>query len=702
MKFDFNQIKNIAKDVSKEVVNVVGDKYLEIKANNNFNDGKYDEVIKTANEILKLDKLNYEIALLKGKALMKQNKYDEAIEAFIDALAIDRAQIEPLLYIASINELQGNIDDAIDVYESVIKKDNQNTSALLSLARNYYIKKEYKEVNSYFAKMESLDVSLLNDEDYYNWGISLKEMKKFENAKYKFRNANKLNPNKKYRKAVDDIRDYELQILKDEAYDFFNKNNYKKANQRFDKIDSSLGTFLNHKDFYTWGLCLEKLGNDSKAYDAFRKANNKKHCYKYVEKMKDIESKQEKASDELIKKALESYEDNDYKKANNYFTNASEITFNNISHEDFYIWGLCLMQLGKKSAAKRMFKEANKLRPCSKYTNAFRNELLNTSNINLIFDEAKTYFNKRDFKTSLEYLNKVLESEPNNVNALLLKAEILSEQHHPDRKIYYQKVLEIDPNNEKAKWALIAIEMAEEVSDPEKPAYWLNIGYRESLGGNYLNAIQAINKAIDIDPNHWVAWSRLCVAYQNINDYPRALDAINRSLEINSNDAQSWFNKGQTLFWLGNFGQSVECLNKAIQLDPNECDDALSLKGMALIRLNRMSEAKYSLRKSLEKNPENKFALETIKHIPNFVSVEVSTVDYIASSKINANPLYFSKLRHTLSKVKDLKAKGVNIEFQYSEINALLTYGSKKYFFEEDEIDGAYVFVNKLWEDKCK
>ena len=43
MPFDLNKIKNIAKDVSKEVVNVVGDKYLEIKANTNFDDGKYDE-----------------------------------------------------------------------------------------------------------------------------------------------------------------------------------------------------------------------------------------------------------------------------------------------------------------------------------------------------------------------------------------------------------------------------------------------------------------------------------------------------------------------------------------------------------------------------------------------------------------------------------------------------------------------------------
>ena len=72
MKFDFNQIKNIAKDVSKEVVNVVGDRYLEIKANNNFNEGKYEDIIKTANEILKIDKFNYNITILKAKSLMKQ------------------------------------------------------------------------------------------------------------------------------------------------------------------------------------------------------------------------------------------------------------------------------------------------------------------------------------------------------------------------------------------------------------------------------------------------------------------------------------------------------------------------------------------------------------------------------------------------------------------------------------------------------
>ena len=166
MPFDLNKIKNIAKDVSKEVVNVVGDKYLEIKANTNFDDGKYDEVIQAANEILKFDKFNYEMVLLKGKALMKQNKYDEAIEAFIEALAIDNKKIEPLLQIAAINSLQGNFDDAVDVYNSVLKKDNNNNSALLGLARNYFAKKEYECTNTYFNKIQTIDTKLLTDEDY--------------------------------------------------------------------------------------------------------------------------------------------------------------------------------------------------------------------------------------------------------------------------------------------------------------------------------------------------------------------------------------------------------------------------------------------------------------------------------------------------------------------------------------------------------
>ena len=291
MKITLNQIKNIAKDVSKEVVNVVGDKYLEIKANANFDDEKYDEVIKAANEILKLDKLNYEIVLLKGKALMKQNKYNEATEAFIEALAIDDTKIEPLLHIAEINNLQGNIDDAINIYNSIIEKENNNAAALLGLARSYFSKKEYENVNNYYIKIQSIDIELINDEDYYKWGISLKEMNDFGQAKAKFKRANSLHPSDKYSQAIKDIKHEELQPLKDKAYHFYDNNEFHKTIHMFTRISYASISMLTHEDFYIWGLCLEEEGRDKDAVDIFKKAYDKKQCDKYLEKITSIETK---------------------------------------------------------------------------------------------------------------------------------------------------------------------------------------------------------------------------------------------------------------------------------------------------------------------------------------------------------------------------------------------------------------------------
>ncbi|WP_295591548.1 tetratricopeptide repeat protein [uncultured Methanobrevibacter sp.] len=702
MPFDLNKIKNIAKDVSKEVVNVVGDKYLEIKANTNFDDGKYDEVIQAANEILKFDKFNYEMVLLKGKALMKQNKYDEAIEAFIEALAIDNKKIEPLLQIAAINSLQGNFDDAVDVYNSVLKKDNNNNSALLGLARNYFAKKEYECTNTYFNKIQTIDTKLLTDEDYYNWGLSLKEMGEFEKAKTKFEQANTSNPSDKYQKAIDGLKKYEFEIEKKKAHEYFNNNDFDNAIKCFNKTINSSSEILTDEDYYIWGLCIEEKGRDIYAHYKFKKAYDINPCDKYKNKMNSIEQKQRDASDELIKKAHKSFDNGMYKESDKYFSKASKFKWNNMSHEDYYTWGSCLMNLQRPTPAKDKFKKANDLKSCSKYSTAYKDGL-NMSKIETYIRDANRYYNEKKYVNALKYVDKALELDSNNVKALLLRGDILSKQHDPNSRIYYEKVLKLDSNNKKAQIAINELEQVEDMSNPEKPAFWVASAHIETQKGNYLKAIDLINKAIEINPNNDFTWSKLCVAYQNIQDYPKALDAINRAIEISSENAQSWFNKGQTLFWLGDFRKSIRCFDKAIKLDPDECDDALAIKGMALIRLNRMSEAKDSLRKSLVNNPKNEFALETIKHIPDFLEIEANLIDYVGGAVGNVNPLWFGKAKYALDLVNKLKEKGVDISFELdSEMYSLLIHDSKKYLFNPAEIDGAVVYVTALWERKFK
>lgn len=693
MKINFDQIKNIAKDVSKEVVNVVGDKYLEIKANTNFNDEKYDEVIKAANEILKLDKFNYEIILLKGKALMKQNKYDEAIEAFIEALSIDDTKIEPLLHIAAINEIQGNSDDAIDIYNSIIEKEHRNSSALLGLARSYFSKKEYENVNKYYIKIQSIDIDLINDEDYYKWGISLKEMNDFGQAKAKFNRANSLHPSDKYAQAINDIKNEELQPLKDKAYNFFSNDEFNKTIHMFTRLNYASKSMLTHEDFYTWGLCLEEVGKDKDAIDKFMKAYNKKQCEKYFNKINSIKTKHENDFNKFIHRAIISFDNKHYSDADKYFSKASE-EWGSLTHEQYFIWGICLMNIGKEKQAKNKFEKANSLNPCSKYLNAYKNELLNTKNTALLLEEAKKCYNENSSET-LKYINKILELDSKNIEALLMKGNVLLRKNNQLAWDYYEKVLELDPSNEKA------IEMVnfkkEKGINAKIDKYWLDIGIKELNAENYTKAENALNKSLEFNQNNAKAWSWLCVLHQNQKNYSKALKAINKSLKIDSKSDQSWFNKGQTLFWMGDFKSSIQCFNQAIRLNPDECDDALAIKGMAYVRLNQMSKAKISLRECLVKNPKNPFALEAIKNIPNFVEIPVLDIHRQTARKINVNPVLFAQLTD-ISVLADMaRDKGVQISFEYDfRKGCILRHDNKEYFFNFDELDAATVYVENV------
>lgn len=694
MKFDFDKIKNIAKDVSKEVVNVVGDKYLEIKANANFDDGKYDEVIKAANDILKLDKFNYEIVLLKAKALMKQNKYDEAIEAFIEALAIDDTKIEPLLHIASINEIQGNTDDAIDIYNSIIEKENSNSSALLGLARSYYIKKEYENVNNYYIQIQSIDIKLINDEDYYKWGISLKELNDFEKAKAKLKQANSLCPSDKYSQAINDIKNEELQPLKDKAYNFFSNKEFNKTIHMFTRLNFASTSILTHEDFYTWGLCLEEKGKDKDAVDKFKKAYDKKQCDKYLDKINSIESKHKNAFDNIIDKAIDSYNNKQYLDADKYFSKASEEW--DMTHDQYFIWGICLMNMEEVNQAKNKFKKANSLNPCSKYLNAYKNELLKTSNTTLLLKEAKKCYNE-NIGEALKYINKILELDSKNIEALLMKGDILLRENNQLSWTYYEKVLELDPSNEKAN-ELINFKKEKGINTIDR--YWLEIGIKELNDRNYTEAENALNMSLEFNPNNAKAWSKLCVLYQNQKNYPKALEAINKSLNIYSKSDQAWFNKGQTLFWMGEFRTSIQCFNRAIRLNPDECDDAYAIRGMAFIRLNKKLEGIGSLYKSLRNNPKNKLALEAIKHT-NGLDIEIQEEDYITSSRINLSPKICARMRVIPHFIDSLHKKGINIDFEFNPLRmSRLTHDSKEYFFDNSELDGAFAYVLDIWHDE--
>ena len=82
-------------------------------------------------------------------------------------------------------------------------------------------------------------------------------------------------------------------------------------------------------------------------------------------------------------------------------------------------------------------------------------------------------------------------------------------------------------------------------------------------------AIDASNKAIELDPSIPEAYETRGVAKVMMGDQDGALLDFNRAIELDENFASAYSNRGAVKSDLGNYDGALIDLNKAIEIDPN-------------------------------------------------------------------------------------------------------------------------------------
>jgi tetratricopeptide (TPR) repeat protein len=128
-----------------------------------------------------------------------------------------------------------------------------------------------------------------------------------------------------------------------------------------------------------------------------------------------------------------------------------------------------------------------------------------------------------------------------------------------------------------------------------------------NLGRNE-EALEAFNKAIEINPKDDYALSRKGLALVNLGRNEDALEAFNKALEINPKDGYAFSGKGLALVNLGRNEEAVDVFNKAIEINPKD-GYALTSKGITLVNLGRYEEAVDVFNKAIEINPKDGYAL---------------------------------------------------------------------------------------------
>jgi tetratricopeptide (TPR) repeat protein len=200
------------------------------------------------------------------------------------------------------------------------------------------------------------------------------------------------------------------------------------------------------------------------------------------------------------------------------------------------------------------------------------------------FDEIGNCREQKDDVSALEYAEKLVESR-GEAKDWSEKGRCLNRLERYDEALEcLDKAIEIDSN------------------------YASNWRMRGDILDNlerYEEALISLNQAIEIKPDDAISWNNKSWCLSNLKRYNEALAACEKAIEIDPNLAMAWYNKGMTLDEDNNENESLvslASLNKAVELDPN-LSQAWANRGVKLNNLARYEEGLASLEKAIEIDP---------------------------------------------------------------------------------------------------
>jgi len=158
--------------------------------------------------------------------------------------------------------------------------------------------------------------------------------------------------------------------------------------------------------------------------------------------------------------------------------------------------------------------------------------------------------------------------------------------------------------------ALQAFDKAIEIGPQYSPA-WHGKGWTLENLGRYEEALQAFDKAIEIDPQYTLAWDGKGWALNSLGRFEEALQAFDKAIEISPQYGDAWYGKGWVILvqglenksMRGQYNEAVIAFDKAIEIDPQNAYYWYG-KGGTLNGLGRFEEALQAFDKAIEISPQ--------------------------------------------------------------------------------------------------
>ena len=170
-----------------------------------------------------------------------------------------------------------------------------------------------------------------------------------------------------------------------------------------------------------------------------------------------------------------------------------------------------------------------------------------------LLNQGKEFIQDQKFEQAISYFDKVLEIEPNHVDALFNKGRALVQFGRTNEAIlYFDKVLEIEPNHVDALFnkgrALIQFGKLDQPDKLEE-------------GMSY------VERVLEIEPNHVDALSYKGDELIRTGKYDEAISYFDKVLEIEPNHVDALFLKGIVFARNDNFYEAMSYFDKVLKIN---------------------------------------------------------------------------------------------------------------------------------------
>ena len=193
-----------------------------------------------------------------------------------------------------------------------------------------------------------------------------------------------------------------------------------------------------------------------------------------------------------------------------------------------------------------------------------------------LYDAAKAAFQRGNFATAIELLQKVVADDPKHKSAWMDLGRAYMVQRETDKAVAaFKKQAELNPYDEYA---------------------FSSIGWAYTTDRKYDLASEAFNKAIEINPLSLYAHAALGSMYQESHQYDKAVSELEKAVSLKSDDASLQISLGDAYLNTGQDDKALAAFDKAVQISAtpdvwNNIAYQLSLKNAHLDIAQRYAES---------------------------------------------------------------------------------------------------------------